>query len=94
MLAGVYPASILFTGVDMFTDKQKAVLNSHKFKQALSTHSGKHITVCKQQFKTSEVKAFYADSHKYTGIEHEDMGQFDPHRDLEDSGDGDSQEQE
>lgn len=79
----------------MFTDKQKAVLNSHKFKQALSTHSGKHITVCKQQFKTSEVKAFYADSHKYTGIEqHEDMGQFEPLRDHEDSGDGDSQEQE
>jgi len=94
MLAGHCPASTLFTGVNMFSDKQKAVLNSNKFKEHLQSHKGKHIIVCKEKFKTSEVKAFYADSHKYTGIEHEGMGQFDPLRDHEDSGDGDSQEQE
>ena len=80
----------------MFTDKQKAVLNSHKFKTMFEHHKGKHITVCKEQIKTSDVKAFYGDSHKYTDIEkeHADMEQFDPSRDHEDSGDGDSQEQE
>jgi hypothetical protein len=78
----------------MFTEKQKAVLHSHKFKQMLAHHDDKHITVCKQQFKTSDVKAFYTDSQKYTGIEDEGMGHIEPSGDHEDSGDGDSQEQE
>ena len=78
----------------MFTEKQQAVLNSHKFKQQLESHSDKHIVVCKEKFKTSDVKAFYKESHKYTGIEHADMGKVESSRDHEDSGDGDSQEQE
>ena len=80
----------------MFTEKQIAVLNSHKFKQQLDSHKDKHIVVCKEKFKTSDVKAFYGDSHKYTDIEkeHADMEGFKPSTDHEDAGDGDSQEQE
>jgi len=80
----------------MFTEKQIAVLNSHKFKQQLDSHKDKHIVVCKEKFKTSDVKAFYGDSHKYTDIEkeHADMEGFEPSADHEDAGDGDSQEQE
>lgn len=78
----------------MFTEKQQAVLNSHKFKQVLEHHTDKHIVVCKEKFKTSDVKAFYKESHKYKGIEHADMGQFESPGDHEDTGDGDSQKQE